>query len=452
MNLIRGFRVQSGDVVSFVGGGGKTTAMFRMASELVAHGQRVVTTTTTRIFAHQIALAPHHIIHYHRQSTERLIRLLGEQLAVHPHILVVGPSDYDTGKACGVESDVVEAMAAMPQVDCVLNEADGARMRPFKAPADHEPVVPSRTTLLVPVVGIDVIGRPLTDEHVHRAAVAARLAGVELGVEVTAKIVAAVLTDFQGGLKGLPIGARVVPFINKVESGTLALAHNLADDLLACQQVESVVIGSVTHHDPVIEVWSRVAAVVLAAGASSRFGTLKQLLPWHEDTLHSHVVDTALESLADPVIVVLGNRAEECRDALEGRPVKIVTNEDWAEGQSTSVKAGLVAVPDNVRSALFPLADQPMVTAHVINALIAHHRFTLAPVVWPEHAGERGNPVLFDRALFPELMRLSQDAGGRSILKAHVADAARVPVDDAGILFDIDTPADYQKIKGPPKR
>ncbi len=445
MNLVRGFRVQSGEVVSFVGGGGTTTAMFRMASDLVEQGQRVVTTTTTGIFAQQIALAPHHIIHDQRQSADQLIRLLSQQLAVHPHILVVGPPDYDTGKACGVESDVVEAMAAMPQVNCVLNEADGARIRAFKAPADHEPVVPGGTTLLVPMVGIDVIGLSLTDEHIDRPAVAARLAGAGLGVEVTPEIVAAVLTDFQGGFKGLAIGARVVPFINNVESGTLALAHDLADHLLACPQVESVVIGSVTHDDPVIEVWSRVAAVVLAAGASSRFGRLKQLLPWQEGTLLGHVVDTALESLVDPVIVVLGNRAEECRDALDRRPVKIVTNEDWAEGQSTSVKAGVAALPDNVRSAVFPLADQPMVTAHIINALIARYRFTLAPVVWPEHAGERGNPVLFDRALFPDLMRLSQDAGGRSVLKAHVADGERVPVDDAGILFDIDTPADYQE-------
>jgi len=431
-------------VVSFVGGGGKTTAMFRMASELVAQGQRVVTTTTTHIFAEQIALSPHHIIYDQRQDTDGLIRLVSEQMAVHPHILVVGRSNYDTGKACGMEPAVVDAIAATPQVDCVVNEADGARMRSFKAAADHEPVVPSRTTLLVPVVGIDVIGRPLTDEHVHRAALAARVAGVDLGASVTPEIVAAVVTDLGGGLKGLPIGARVVPFINKVECGTLALAQKLADHLLGCQQVESVVIGSVQHDDPVIEVWSRVAAVVLAAGASSRFGALKQLLPWQGGTLLSHVVDTALESLAGPVIVVVGNRAEECRAALGTRPVKIVTNEDWAEGQSTSVKAGLAAVPHTACAALFSMADQPMVTAHTINALIARYRFTLAPVVWPEHAGERGNPVLFDRALFSELMLLSQDAGGRSVLKAHVADAERVPVDDAGILFDIDTPADYQ--------
>jgi molybdenum cofactor cytidylyltransferase len=426
--------------------------MFRMASELVAEGHRVVTTTTTHIFAHQVALAPHHIIHDQRQSADRLIQLLSQQMAVHPHILVVGPSDHNAGKACGVEPDMVEAMAAMPQVACVLNEADGARMRPFKAPAEHEPVVPGRTTLLVPMVGIDVIGRPLTDEYVHRAALAARLAGVELGVEVSPEIVAVVLTHPQGGLKGLPIGARVVPFINKVESGMLGLAHDVAGRLLACQQVESVVIGSVQHHDPVIEVWSRVAAVVLAAGASSRFGAVKQLLPWQGGTLLSHVVDTARESLADPVVVVLGNRAEECRAALDSRPVEIVTNEDWAKGQSTSVKAGLAAVPDTVCAALFALADQPMVTVHTINALITRYRLTLASVVWPEHAGERGNPVLFDRALFPELMRLSQDAGGRSVLKAHVADAERVPVDDAGILFDIDTPADYQKRKGLAKR
>ena len=140
MNLDRALRVRSKEVVAFVGGGGKTSAMFRLADELVAQGRRVVTTTTTRIFESQIALVPHHIIHAEGQTTQHLIDSLTRQLAVHPHILVVGEPDPESGKAFGVKPDVVEAMVALPEVDVVLNEADGSRMRPFKAPADHEPV------------------------------------------------------------------------------------------------------------------------------------------------------------------------------------------------------------------------------------------------------------------------------------------------------------------------
>jgi molybdenum cofactor cytidylyltransferase len=446
MELYRALRIQAKEIVAFVGGGGKTTAMFRLADELVAQGERVVTTTTTRIFASQIDLAPHHIIHPRGQATHQLLATLSQQLAAHPHTLVVGEPDHEIGKAFGVEPDVVEAMASMPNLDAILNEADGSRMRPFKAPADHEPVVPECTTLLVPVVGVDAIGRPLIDEYVHRAERVAELAEVEVGVQVTPEIVAAVLTHPQGGLKGLPQSARAVPLINKVENREqLVTAQDLAHRLLAHQGIDAVAVGAVQREDPVTEVHGRVGAVVLAAGASRRFGAPKQLLPWKECTLLEHVVDVALAAQADPVIVVLGFEADACRAALGDRPVRVVVNHDWAEGQSTSVRAGLAALPANTSAALFPLVDQPGVTSALINALIERHRATLAPVVWPEHMGQRGNPVLFDRITFPQLMRLTGDTGGRPVLAAHAQHAERVPVSDPGVLFDIDTPDDYAR-------
>ena len=448
MELRRALRIQPKEVVAFVGGGGKTTAMFRLADELVAQGWRVVTTTTTRIFAAQIALAPHHLTHPQGRPADQLLSALAHDLSSYPHTLVTGPTDHEVGKAFGVEPNVVRAMTTLSEVDAILDEADGSRMRPFKAPADHEPVVPSCTTLLVPVVGIDVLGRPLTDKYVHRAARVADLAGVEAGVVVTPDVVAAVLTHPQGGLKGLPAGARVLPLVNKVEGAEpLKSARHLADRLLAHQQIEAVVIGAVQRPNPVTEVRGRVAAVVLAAGASERFGQPKQLLPWAEGTLLSHVVDRALASQANPVVVVLGHQAGACRAALGDRPVTVVVNPDWAQGQSTSVRVGLAALPPGVSAVLFLLADQPGVTPSVINALIERHRVTLAPVIWPEHKGRRGNPVLFDRATFRQLAQVTGDTGGRPVLQAHADRAERVPVSDPGILFDIDAPEDYDRLK-----
>ena len=362
--------------------------------------------------------------------------------------MVTGQPNHEIGKAYGVERAALEAIASMPEVDAVLNEADGSRMRSFKAPADHEPVVPDCTTLLVPVVGVDILGHPLTDKYVHRAECVAELAEVEAGVEVTTKIVTAVLAHPQGGLKGLPPNARATPLINRVESREhLSAARDLSRRLLAHHQINSVSIGAVQHEDPINEVWGRVGAVVLAAGASTRLGTPKQLLPWGEDTLLSHVVDTVLSSEADPVVVVLGHQADDCRAALGDRPVKVVVNSGWAQGQSSSLQAGLAALPANVSAALFPLVDQPGVTPVVIDALIKRHRTTLAPVIWPEHDGQRGNPVLFDRDIFPQLMRLTGDTGGRPMLRAHAEHAERVTVSDPGVLFDIDTQDDYDQAK-----
>ena len=115
-------------------------------------------------------------------------------------------------------------------------------------------------------------------------------------------------------------------------------------------------------------------------------------------------------SQARPVVVVLGCQAEACRAALGDPsissglgPVQVVVNPDWAQGQSTSLQAGLAALPENVGAVLFHLADQPGVTPTVLDALVARHAATLAPVVWPEYEGRRGNPILFDRVRFPEL-------------------------------------------------
>ena len=446
MDLSRALRIQPREMVAFVGGGGKTTAMFRLADELVGQGKRVVTTTTTRIFASQIDLAPFHLIHSSPQSAPQLLESLQQKLAVHPHILVIGEPDHGTGKAFGVEPETVEAMAALPEADAILNEADGSRMRPFKAPAEHEPVVPKGTTLLVPVVGVEALGSRLTEQYVHRAERVAELAGVRIGVEVTPEMVAAVLAHPQGGLKGLLTGTRPVPLINKVESEEqLASARELAHHLLAHRQVDAVVIGAVRRPDPVTEVRGRTAAVVLAAGASTRFGTPKQLLPWQGDTLLGRAVDTALASQADPVLVVLGYQAEACTAALGKREVQAVVNQDWTQGQSSSVQAGLAALPANVSAAVFLLVDQPGITPEVVNALITRHQTTLAPVIWPEYHGQRGNPVLFDRATFPQLMRLSYDTGGRVLLHAYAELAERVAVSTPEVLIDIDTPDDYAR-------
>lgn len=189
----------------------------------------------------------------------------------------------------------------------------------------------------------------------------------------------------------------------------------------------------------------KVAAVVLAAGGSTRFGACKQLLPWGGGTMLSQVVDTALASSARPVVVVLGNQAKACRAALGERMVTIVVNEEWQRGQSSSVQAGLTALPANVAAALFLLGDQPAITTATLDALIERYAATRAPVTWPELAGLRGNPILFDRALFPELMRLTGDVGGKSVLELYAAQAERVSVPDRGILYDVDTPDDYHR-------
>ena len=241
------------DVVALVGGGGKTTAMFRLARELVERGERALTTTTTHIFAAQIALAPAHV-----SATDATEETIAAALAAHRHVLVIGPSDAPTGRAAGVSLELFGRLRAWCPGVCLLNEADGSRMRPFKAPADHEPATPVETTLVVPVVGADIFGKMLDAEHVHRPELVSRLSGAPLGTVVTPELVARVLAHAEGGLKNVPSGARVVALINKVETlGDREPAHETAELLLRESSIESVVLTAVRGDKPVLEVCTR---------------------------------------------------------------------------------------------------------------------------------------------------------------------------------------------------
>lgn len=466
MNLISAFRFSAKNVIALTGGGGKTTLMFRLADELVAAGRRVVTTMTTRIFVSQSAHAPVCLM-LHDEAA--LLARLPAALSEYGHVLVAGGTTVEQDKVHGVAPEFVDRLAGQRAVDAVIVEADGSRGRPFKAPAAHEPVVPAGATVVAPVVGLDVLGRPLTVGHVHRPELVAALTGAAIGDPVTPELIAAVLAHPAGGAKGRPAGCRLVPFLNKAEDdSSLAAARRIARLLLTHPVVDSVAIGAAQAADPVIEVMGRVVAVVLAAGQGRRFGALKQLLPWRGIPLVAHVADQALACPdVDRVIVTVGAGAAEARAALAMRNVTCVSVPDWAAGQSRSVQAGLQAAlsvspssvpPTQPREAgqpspgkgegaisavIFLLADQPGVSPELLSALISRHRATLAPIVAPRYRGQRGNPVLFDRATFGEFAGLSGDIGARPILQAHADEIAWVDWPTPEVVQDIDVKGDY---------
>ena len=253
MKLTDALRMAPDEVVALVGGGGKTTAMFRLARDVVEGGGRAITTTTTRIFGAQIALAPAHV-----PAASVTRGRLSAELALHRHVLVIGATDAGSGKAEGISLDLFRQVRAWFPDVCLLNEADGSRMRPFKAPADYEPVIPADTTLVVVVVGADVLGRSLDAAHVHRPELVATLSGAPMGAPVTPAIVARVLADPQGGRKGVPADARVVVLINKVEGlPSRAPARETAERLLRDPAIHSVVLATLRAEDPVLEICAR---------------------------------------------------------------------------------------------------------------------------------------------------------------------------------------------------
>ncbi len=450
MNLSRALKIEPGDVVAFVGGGGKSTTLFRLGRELAAAGKTVLLTTSTRIFADQIRHAPAAIsFNTETQSVADILPALKNAVAAHGQVLLTG--QQSGVNAFGIPTETITALAQTGIFDVILNEADGSRRRSFKAPAAHEPVIPAETTLVAPVVGLDVLGKPLTAEAVHRPEIVGALAGVAPQTPITPQIIAAVLAHPHGGLKAVPPAARVIPLLNKLTAKTLPAAKSIARQLLATNRILAVVMGTVANDSPIERVTNRVAAIVLAAGEARRFGSPKQLAMWRGKPLLAHTVDAALTSAAQPVSVVLGAHANAVRAALGNRPVHIVENPRWQAGMSASLQAGLSALPQNVAAVVVVLADQPRVRADTITALIDRYQRTLAPLVAPTFNGKRGNPILIDRQFFAELMRVRGDVGARPVVQAHVAQMETVAVTDPAILHDIDTPLDLDGLNNSDK-
>jgi molybdenum cofactor cytidylyltransferase len=191
---------------------------------------------------------------------------------------------------------------------------------------------------------------------------------------------------------------------------------------------------------------SSVGGILLAAGSSSRLGQPKQLLTFHGVPLIRHVAEQALASRLASLTVVVGHRAADVRAALSDLAVDVVENPSYAQGQSTSLRVGLLNFPRDHTAALILLVDQPFVDATLIDRLIGLYEESGAMIVAPQVAGRRGNPVVFDRALFPELLTVVGDTGARDVISRHRDRLTTLELPDDQAFQDVDTWEDYQKI------
>ena len=188
----------------------------------------------------------------------------------------------------------------------------------------------------------------------------------------------------------------------------------------------------------------KVAGVILAAGGSSRFGEIKQLLPWKNKNIINTVVETAALAGLDPILVVLGANAGLIQASLDNETVQVVNNTDWDKGQSTSLKAGVTAIRQTVDGVLFLLCDQPHLTVNLVDAVV-EEGLRSGKVVTPIIDDRRANPVYFPASCFPLFDTLEGDAGGRQIISA--CPHTTLPWLDDWMARDIDTPEDYRALR-----
>ena len=191
----------------------------------------------------------------------------------------------------------------------------------------------------------------------------------------------------------------------------------------------------------------RIGAVILAAGTSSRMGESKQLLRLGEATVLDQVVKNVRGSRVDEIVIVLGHQAETIKQSIATESLEVVVNESYRQGMGTSLRVGLSALPSEVGAALIVLGDQPFVRSATLDQILDHYQQTSAQIVIPTYKGFRGNPVLLDRSVFSEVMALQGDIGCRAIFGNHSEGIVKVPVEDVGILFDLDSQEDFARLQ-----
>lgn len=188
--------------------------------------------------------------------------------------------------------------------------------------------------------------------------------------------------------------------------------------------------------------------VILAAGASSRLGRPKQLLPFDGKTLLGHVSQEAVNSGAGTVIVVLGAHEDQIRKEIDLRSAMAVVNSNWQEGMASSIRCGIEALlhmQPEAESAVLMLCDQPYVTSALLNELIAIHKNKGNAIVASKYGDAIGAPALFHKSIFPELQQLKGDVGAKAVIHQHINEVEAVAFSKGSV--DVDTAADYELLR-----
>jgi molybdenum cofactor cytidylyltransferase len=189
--------------------------------------------------------------------------------------------------------------------------------------------------------------------------------------------------------------------------------------------------------------------IVLAAGKSTRMrGRNKLLARIHKKAIIRRVVETALSAYIDEVIVVLGWEANKVRNELRDLPCRFVMNEDYAKGQSGSVKAGLAEIEAGTEAVLILPGDVAMIDTHSINKVIEAYNKRNSPIVVASHAGRHGHPILLSKKLFNEIELIDEATFGlKSVVDRHESEVQTVETGSENVLLDIDTPQDLKHLK-----
>ncbi len=453
-SLAQAFDISPGDVVAFVGAGGKTSLMLALAEELFEAGVRMAITTTTKIATAELPQnQPSELVI--ETDTEELIHNTRSIIAMRRIPVLVSGIDDSNNRLLGIDINTIDSLAQEKEIEVLLIEADGSRRKPFKIPMPHEPVVSECVNKLCIVVGLDALGLGITEENFYNTTGMQEL-GAILGEPLSPQLLRRLLLHQTGYLRFKSNACKIYLALNKAEKfrGDLELQeliielfHNDLEQIFVTSTVTKPVVKSISDNN-----YHRLTGIILAAGMSSRFNGVKQLAKINEKSLSYHVTKQALESNLDDVTIVLGHKFDEVRSSLgeliDNDKLSIVCNKDYTDGLSSSIIIGLEPVFGRSDAVMIILGDQLKITTEILNKLIYAYRHSFAklcvPMIVTPGSIRPGNPVIFNQRLFSELVKITGDIGAREVVRKNLDYAKQVEFIGEDSQFQINTNADLE--------
>jgi len=252
-SLSEALGLKAREMISLTGAGGKTTLMFRLARELFIEGKKVITTTTTKILEPSEDESLHLFV---SEDEEKVKEFVDRHLDEYGHI-TLAKERIGRGKLRGISPELADSLWNLYDIDVLIIEADGASGRPVKAPREGEPVIPSNTTLVVAVLGLDGVEKELNDQNVFQASRVSKLTGIPEDEKMTEEGMALLTTHPEGLFKGAPNSSRLAAFLNKVDiPDGVAKAKKITRNIFEKKDVkiDRVILGQLKSEPPVVEV------------------------------------------------------------------------------------------------------------------------------------------------------------------------------------------------------
>ena len=323
--------------------------------------------------------------------------------------------------------------------DYIIIEADGSRRKSIKAPASHEPVIPSLTTKMVGLIGMDCVNKKIYEENVHRADIFCSITNRKIGDVINADVIYNLITAREGIFKGTPANIEKHLILNKVETKDRKKVSDRVKSKVLTNNIDvNIISGSMGRE-------AKVTGIIMASGFSRRMKTDKLLLKLGDKTVLERVIDACIKSKLDEILVIY--RKDEVKDIAKSYGLKVVLNKEAIKGQSESIKVGVDNIDSNTDGIMFIVGDQPLLDSETIDLLINKFKTHQEQIIIPRYGENKGNPTIFPSFFKEQLAELSEDLGGKEIIEKNLKRVKYVDIKNHKAGMDMDTVSEYEKFK-----